>query len=149
MKPIILFLSTGFGSGYLPRAPGTWGSLVALLLFPFLLKLPPALLALTIITTFFVGVWSSQKTEEILQKHDPSIVVIDEVVGMWITLWAHAFNWKIGIIGFFLFRLFDIWKPGPVRWMQDKLPGGWGIMMDDVLAGVFANIVLIGVVRFL
>lgn len=145
-------------AGLFPRAPGTVGSAVAALAAPWLfipLSLP---WRLTILTALFViGGISAGRAERLLGCHDPSPVVVDELVGQWITLLplglvsvpgptagpAHAPIFLL-LAGFCLFRLFDIWKPGPVYASQEWLPGGWGVMIDDVLAGAFALPVLAG-----
>lgn len=149
MKKIILFFATGAGAGYLPKAPGTFGSVVGIILYLGLRYLSPVLYAVTVTTLILVACWISTLAETIFQAKDPQKIVIDEVVGMLVTLTLVPFSWQSVIAGFVLFRLFDIWKPFPVRWLQDHLPGGWGIVMDDVMAGIYANLLLRIVVRFL
>ncbi len=140
-------ISTVLGVGFSPLAPGTAGSIFALLIF---LIFPNNLAAYLfgIIILFFLGVWAATKTEiEYIKKfgrekgHDPQIVVIDEVVGMLIALIAIPATWPWVVAGFTLFRIFDITKIYPINITQ-RIPGGWGIMLDDVLAGIFANLVL-------
>lgn len=132
-------LGTGFFTGYLPLAPATWGSGLALLIF-FLVPKLIWLQSLIIIFLFFYGVYLSGKLEELWGK-DARRIVIDEVCGMFLSLFLLSWNWKIGIIGFLLFRFFDIVKPFPIRRSQ-VLHGGWGIMIDDVIAAFYTNIVL-------
>jgi phosphatidylglycerophosphatase A len=110
------WLASGFGSGFSPRAPGTVGTIVALLPWLWLRTLPLPLYAIAIVVSFAVGVW--------------------------IALAAAPTGWIWMLAGFALFRLFDIWKPWPVRWADEKLHGGLGVMLDDVFAGIYALIVM-------
>jgi len=132
------FVGTVAYSGKLPVAPGTWGSLVALLVWYFIkpnITDPFFLLINGII--FFVGIVVSEILIEAWDNSDPKAVVIDEWVGMWIALIFVPRSIVWGTVAFFLFRLFDIWKPGPVK-MMDNLHSAIGVMMDDVIAGIFA-----------
>ena len=145
-------ISTACGIGYSPLAPGTAGSIFALLIY---LIFPENIIfyLLGLLILFFIGVWAANKTEiEYIEKlgqeqgHDPQVVVIDEVVGMLIALIAIPATWFWVIAGFTLFRLFDITKIYPIN-ISQRIPGGWGIMLDDVLAGIFANLAL-QIIRF-
>ncbi|NTV97721.1 MAG: phosphatidylglycerophosphatase A [Chlorobiaceae bacterium] len=132
-------LGTCFGAGYFPWAPGTFTSLIAVLLsilLPGLLE-PPLMLGLVAIACT-AGVWSGSVMEEHF-GNDPSIVTIDELAGQWLAILALPPGLLPLALSFLFFRLFDILKPGPVDAAQ-RLPGGWGIMADDVLAGIMANI---------
>lgn len=142
MRKIILFLASGFGAGYLPGVPGTWGSLVGVLLFWPLSRLSPSLLAITVGTVAILSCWIAGLAEGFAGSKDPQIVVIDEIAGQFVSLIFLPFNWKIAAAGFLLFRLFDIWKPFPARLIQEKMPGGWGIVGDDLMAGIYANLIL-------
>jgi phosphatidylglycerophosphatase A len=150
---IALLLGSGLGSGYSPVAPGTAGSLLAMLLFypirSFFTEHFGLIGILIIMVTVIIGIWSANIIEKILGKKDPGLVVIDEVAGQWLTyLWV-PFTWWGWIAGFFLFRLFDIVKPTPARQLEN-IKGGRGIMFDDLAAGVYANILLqIGVRLFI
>ena len=135
-------IATGFGAGYLPKAPGTWGSLLALPLHFFLRQLAPAPYALALTAIFFIAVITAGQAEKILDRKDPGVVVIDEVIGMLITLIGAPNNPLIWMAGFLLFRFFDIFKPYPIRLIDQRLNGGMGIVLDDVLAGVYSLIVL-------
>jgi phosphatidylglycerophosphatase A len=198
-KPrLALAIATAFGVGYIPKAPGTFGSLVGIIVAiithpislldflavvvlryggvgidmpmlnghpaPYLLLVPPAIAVLVVAC---LGVWSAGRVAEYAGTKDPQYVVVDEVSGMHLTLllgilpWGlpthllagdqasvfalySAFsllNWKYLLVGFILFRVFDIWKPWPIRRLE-KLPGGWGIMADDWMAGIYAAILL-------
>ena len=142
----IKLLATGLGSGRLPFAPGTWGSLVALPLCIFVF-LPlsvgePYLYLATLITFIFLCVWIADRGEKLLQKKDPSEIVIDEVVGLCVALAFVPLSWQTYLAGFLLFRLFDVFKPFPARWFQDNLKGGWGIVLDDVMACLYACLLI-------
>ena len=131
-------LATWFGCGLVPVAPGTVGSLAATVIAVFL-PWNPALFGVLLTP---VAVWSAGETARELGREDPGIVVIDEVVGQWITFAGTPHpNWRALAIGFALFRLFDIWKPWPTRRLE-ALPGGYGIVADDVMAGIYAALVL-------
>ncbi len=132
------FLAFGFGSGLAPFAPGTFGTLMAVPLYLLLSQLP--LLGYLIITLFIsiVGVWICGKSSEKLGVHDHSGIVWDEFAGFLITMIMAPSGWFWIVMGFALFRLFDIWKPWPISLLDKKVKGGFGIMVDDILAGVFA-----------
>lgn len=136
---LIYTIGTGLGSGYTPKAPGTAASLLALLIF-FIFPLNSINWFILSILFFFVGVWSGSEIEKD-KGEDPGLVVIDEMVGQWLAVIFLPYSWITLLIGFILFRVFDIFKPYPINRSQ-KLKAGWGIMIDDVLAGVYANIVL-------
>jgi len=146
---LVKFLSTGFGVGYFPIAPGTAGTLLALLLYYFFFPESPSVLIqgvfLIIMALFFaVGVWSGTQAEAFF-GHDPSCVVIDEIVGMWLTLFLIPKSLLWLILGFGIFRVLDISKWLGAQRMQ-SLKGGWGIMMDDVVSGVWSNLILQSIV---
>jgi phosphatidylglycerophosphatase A len=148
MRKVILFFASGGGAGYLPGVPGTWGSLVGLLLFWPLRHLTSWPLLATVAAVAFLSCWIAGLAEGLIGSKDPQVVVIDEIAGMFVSLTLLPFSWKIAAAGFFLFRLFDVWKPFPARLFQEKLPGGWGIVGDDLMAGVYANLVLRVLIRF-
>ena len=131
-------LATFFGIGLLPWCPGTWGALAGLVL-GILLKDAPLAIVMTVL--FCAGVWVSQKTAEAVGNKDPSEVVIDEVVGMGVAMLFLPRTLFFCIAAFALFRLFDIWKPGVIRRFESA-GGGLGIMLDDLAAGIFANLIL-------
>ncbi|MDQ6678850.1 MAG: phosphatidylglycerophosphatase A [Acidobacteriota bacterium] len=135
-------LATWFGCGLVPFAPGTAGSFAAILLALPVRSAPPWVFGLAALILFPVAVWSADSTARQVGREDPGLVVVDEVAGQWIALTgATHLNWRSLALAFFLFRLFDIWKPWPTRRLE-KLPGGWGIVADDCMAGVYAAIVL-------
>jgi phosphatidylglycerophosphatase A len=140
MKIISYILGTGFGSGYSPIAPGTAGSLAAALIYYFTPTSNSLIWLPIIIITYFIGVY----TATIIEKdagHDPGLIVIDEFAGQWLTYLFLPKTYFVMIAGFFLFRLFDIVKPWPANNSQN-LKAGWGVMTDDIFAGLYANIVL-------
>jgi len=131
-------LATGFYVGLIPKAPGTWGSLAAFLPWFLLKDLPlPSYLA-AILLIFTVGFFVSGSAEKILDRPDAGSIVIDEILGMFITLTLAPPYPAAWILGFILFRIFDIFKPFPVSWFDQRIHGGAGIMMDDVVAGLYA-----------
>jgi phosphatidylglycerophosphatase A len=140
MKKLAIIIGTTFGSGFSPVAPGTVGSLVAVVAL-WLTPFPSTLIFSHIIVfLFFIGVWVAAVCEK-QWGHDPGRVNWDEVVGMMISVLALPKTWPIYAAAFVLSRLFDIVKPFPAN-CAETLPGGWGIMMDDVIAGIYANIAL-------
>ena len=142
MNRFFLIIATGFGVGYSPIAPGTLGTLVAVPIYYFLSDIPSPLYEITLIGFIFLSVWISEKAEIFFEKKDDQRIVIDEIVGFLITMLWIPKTTRFIIIGFFLFRLFDILKPFPIRRTERKLRGGFGVVLDDVVAGVYANIIL-------
>src|SRR5579859_7136046 len=158
-KPrLSLFFATAGGVGYLPKAPGTWGSLVGVLIYWLLCRIPTRLTStmdvgkvtailpggaaiLTAVAVALVGLVAATKVARFSRTQDPQFIVIDEVSGQLFTfLFALSpLNWKYLLLGLILFRVFDIWKPFPAR-QAESLPGGWGIMADDWAAAVYAAI---------
>jgi phosphatidylglycerophosphatase A len=139
MRGVAIALATCFGVGYVPVAPGTFGSLAGLALW---LILPtPAALAAAIVFTFAAGAWASGVAEHHFATSDPGPAVIDEVMGMLATMFLNPSGWVSASAGFFLFRLFDVIKPYPANRLE-RLPGGFGIMADDLMAAIYANLVL-------
>jgi phosphatidylglycerophosphatase A len=142
VKQFILFWATGFGVGYSPLAPGTLGTLIAIPVYYFLSQIASPVYEITLIGFFFLSVWISENSEAFFGKKDDPRIVIDEMMGFLITmLWVPKATVFI-IIGFFLFRFFDILKPFPIRDLERRLKGGFGVVLDDVMAGVYANIIL-------
>ena len=137
-----MLLATGCYSGYLPKAPGTWGSLVGLLLFYLLHTLSLPVYLAVVAGLFVVGSFAAGEAEKILDNRDPGVVVIDEIVGMLITMIAVPATAVNMILGFILFRIFDIVKPFPVNFFDQRFHGGLGIMLDDVVAGIYSLIIL-------
>lgn len=137
------WIATALGAGLSPVAPGTAGSLVALLPWWFLLRgLPVEWYVVVLVAGFVLGVWACGVCDRRLGMHDQGALVWDEVIGMWLALLAAPPAWWWMSVGFALFRLFDIWKPWPVRLADRRVHGGLGVMLDDVVAGIYAWIVL-------
>ena len=139
MRKLILFTASGAGSGYAPLAPGTLGSLVGLGLYALLAPLPPPALAGAAALVLVAGVPIAHAAEKIFATRDDPRITIDEVGGMLVSLVWLPVRVDVAVCGFLLFRLFDIWKPPPVD-SAESLPGGFGVMADDVVAGIYANL---------
>jgi len=131
-------LATGFYVGKIPKAPGTWGSLVAVVPWLLIRDLPLSSYLLILAAVFVVGFFVSGSAEKILDSPDAGCIVIDEFLGIFITLAGAPDHPAAWLLGFILFRIFDIAKPFPVSWFDRRIHGGIGIMMDDVIAGIYA-----------
>jgi len=138
-------LAFGFGAGLLPKAPGTAGSILAIPVYLLLTPLGPAIYLVVLLGLFLAGVWITGTCERELATKDHPGIVFDEVVGQLVALFLVPVDWRLVLAGFILFRLFDIWKPGPIGWLNDNVHGGWGIMLDDLAAGLAAALCLHGV----
>jgi len=136
----VLFLAFGFGSGLAKKAPGTFGTLAAVPLYLALVQ-AQSLIVYSLVTLLVIlaGVWICGQAAEKLGEHDFGGIVWDEIAGFLVTMWLVPFTWQAVVLGFILFRVFDIIKPWPIRWIDRQVHGGLGIMLDDVLAGVFAG----------
>jgi phosphatidylglycerophosphatase A len=141
-KNIILFLSSGTFLGYLPLAPGTFGTLWGIPLAFWLAGYTLGFQISFIVCATVISVYLADRAEKIWVRKDPSRVVIDEIMGYLVTMVGLPFSWKTAMAGFFIFRFMDILKPFPIRNIDRSLPGGWGIVLDDVLAGVYSQILL-------
>ena len=135
-------LAFGFGAGAAPVAPGTFGTLIAVPVYYVMQSLSATWYALLVALMFAVGVWLCERTARDMNTHDHPGIVWDEVVGYLVTMFMAPAGWWWMLIGFMLFRLFDIWKPFPIRWLDRRVTGGLGIMLDDVAAGIAAALVL-------
>jgi phosphatidylglycerophosphatase A len=143
-------IATAGGAGYAPVAPGTFGSMVGVAVFLAFADLGLLLFGITLISLTFLGVWASDAAEKFFGQKDDGRIVIDEVVGQLLTLaplaalapgaGRRAPLWLLG--GFLLFRLLDIWKPPPIRWAERTFPGGAGVMLDDVFAGILGGLAM-------
>ena len=145
----IHFLAFGFGSGLAPVAPGTFGTITAIPVFLLLSNLSTVGYTVITLLFFLLGIWLCGQSAEKLGVHDHGGIVWDEIVGLLITLFAVPVSWLWILLGFLLFRFFDIVKPWPIRWLDRQVSGGLGIMVDDVLAGVYAWIILQLLIRWL
>tara|TARA_R110001632_G_scaffold75443_2_gene171780 strand:+ start:9560 stop:10048 length:489 start_codon:yes stop_codon:yes gene_type:complete len=137
------FLALGFGSGLAPKAPGTFGTIAAIPLV-CVLAYSTSLSGYLLVTLVasIVGIWLCGKTAKDMMVHDDSSIVWDEIAGLLITMIAVPLSWQTLLLGFVLFRLFDILKPWPISYLDARVHGGFGIMIDDVLAGFFALILM-------
>lgn len=141
-RHVVIFLATGGYVGRMPMAPGTFGSLIGLPVAYALSKMSWPWAAAVVILLTALAVWSAGQAARQLGVKDPGSIVIDEIVGMAVTLLGLPFNIATVVAGFALFRIFDIAKPPPVRQLDRNIGGGWGIVLDDIAAGIMANIVL-------
>jgi phosphatidylglycerophosphatase A len=143
MRNLVLFAATGAGSGYLPVAPGTAGALVGVALWSVfawgLAATAPALLGITVLLTG-LGIWAAGRAEGLLGHKDDQRITIDEVAGVLTALLFLPARLDVVVLAFVLFRVFDIWKPPPVR-AAERLGGGLGVMADDIVAGLYANLI--------
>lgn len=156
---IVYWLGIGLGSGMPKRAPGTWGTVGGLIVAIPLMRLGFVPFLIITIVASIIGIWICGRTSELMNVHDDPHIVWDEWAGMWITLLPFAFigfdqlaeingvklDWFVILVAFILFRLFDILKPFPISWADKKVSGGLGIMLDDILAGLMAIVVMAAV----
>jgi len=153
MRSLIIFFATGIYSGYFPIAPGTAGSVVGLvfiwLFFGPLWTRSPALCLLVFVLIFAVSCWISDRAEKIFDQHDSPKIVLDEVLGMAATMFGNPLSFPYLMLGFLLFRVLDVIKPWPASWFDRKLRNGAGVMLDDLAAAIYANIVLQVIARVL
>ena len=142
LKNPIHFVSLGFGSGLAPKAPGTFGTIAAIPVYLLLSNLSIVWYLLATLLVSLLGIAACQYTSDKLNVHDHPGIVIDEIAGYLITMIAAPVNVLWIITGFILFRIFDILKPWPISWLDKKIHGGLGIMIDDIVAGIFALVCL-------
>lgn len=142
MTRLTMFIATGFGAGYLPKAPGTWGSLAALPLHFLLSQLSATAHGIALASLFFIAVITAGMAEKIIDRKDPGIIVIDEIIGMLVTLIGAPATPLAWAAAFLFFRFFDIAKPFPVSWIDRRVNGGLGIVMDDIFAGLYSFLAL-------
>jgi len=135
----VLFLAFGFGSGLAKKAPGTFGTVAGIPLYCLFVQANSLIYGLLTLAVTIGGVWICDIAAKKLDEHDFGGIVWDEIAGLLITLWLVPFTWQNLLLGFVLFRFFDIIKPWPIKWVDRQVQGGLGIMLDDVLAAVFAG----------
>lgn len=145
LEKLAIIVSTGVYTGYSPLVPGTVGTLVGIPIFLLLSFFNPLIYGLATLIIFSMGVWSSGKAEAIFERKDAPPIVIDEIVGFLIAMFFVPKKGVNIILGFFLFRFFDIVKPYPANVMNKRVKGGWGIVLDDVFAGIYTNFSLQGI----
>jgi len=141
-------LAFGFGSGLMPKAPGTAGTVAAILPWLWLSQQSLTTYLIVLSVAIIIGIYLCDKTSRDLGVHDHSGIVWDEFCGLWLTMIAVPATWQWLLLGFMLFRFFDIIKPWPINWLDKKIPGGLGIMVDDLLAGLFAWLILQSLLYF-
>jgi len=141
LKKTLVFIATGAYSGFSPFAPGTAGTLAAIPLYLLLAPLDPWLYGAVVLALLPISFWSAGEAEKIFGTKDSKQIVVDEIMGYFVTMFMAPAGWVYVIAGFFLFRFFDILKPYPVNRFE-KLGGGAGVVMDDIMAGIYAAIVL-------
>jgi phosphatidylglycerophosphatase A len=142
MRRLVILLATWWGTGYSPLAPGTVGTIAAVPFFLLLSLLPLYGYLAGVLGIGLAACWAAGQAERIFKEKDSPRIVIDEVVGFLVTMIALPAQWSYIVVGFLLFRAFDILKPPPIRLSERKVTGGYGVVLDDVLAGIYAHILL-------
>ncbi|MFC1773209.1 phosphatidylglycerophosphatase A [Pseudomonadota bacterium] len=143
----VVFLAFGFGSGLVPRAPGTAGTLAAVPLYLWFSQYSLPVYVGILVALSICGIWICGAASSRLGVHDHPGIVWDEFAGYWLTMCAASGSWLSIVLGFLLFRLFDIWKPWPIRFVDKRMSGGLGIMLDDLLAAIPAALLLYALLR--
>jgi phosphatidylglycerophosphatase A len=138
----VIFLATGLFIGTVPFAPGTFGAIIGLPIVFFLSRLDLLLSVLLVLLFIFFAMGVASAAEKILNQKDPAKIVIDEIAGLMVAFAGLPFNLKTAVAGFILFRVFDILKPFPIRTVERRVGGGIGVVIDDVLAGIYVNLIL-------
>lgn len=149
LKHPLGFLALGFGSGLLPRAPGTAGTVAAIPVYLLLQPLQPAVYVALTVLLFIAGIPICNHVTKRLGVHDHPAIVWDEVVGFLVTMTFAPRGWAWILAGFLAFRFFDVLKPWPIRWLDRRIEGGLGVMLDDLVAGVFAAALLWGAMVYI
>jgi len=142
MRRFVNILATGCYVGKVPVAPGTAGTVVGVLLYLLIRPMPTILYVVTVVTFIFFAAWIATQAQVIYGEQDPQVIVIDEIAGYLVTMAFHKLDLSLVIGGFVLFRIFDIVKPFPIRWVERRFLSGWGVVLDDVVAGIYANVAL-------
>ena len=142
MKLFIIFLASGFFSGYIPLASGTAGTIVGVFVYLLFASFPPGLYLLSTVAVFFLALWASAWAEMILEERDSPIIVIDEIEGFLVTMFLLPQTLSVIFLGFLFFRIFDIIKVPPAGAINDRMKGGLAVVLDDVVSGIYANLLL-------
>lgn len=145
----VMLLATGGHVGNIPFAPGTFGSLAGLPLCFFLSLCGTSFVAIFIIAFIVLSIWVAQEAEKLMEEKDPGCIVIDEIAGIMVTLLGLPFDPFTVVAGFLIFRILDIFKPFPARLLERTIPGGAGVVLDDIAAGIWGNLILRIVLTFL
>lgn len=148
MRRFIILAASWFGTGFSPVASGTVGTVAAIPFYLLLARLPLSLYLVTLVTFCWMSCWVSGQAEVIFQEKDSGKIVIDEVVGYLVTMTAAPVSWKGVVLGFLLFRFFDITKIPPARFFDRRVKNGYGVVMDDVIAGLYSCMLLQLILRF-
>lgn len=135
-------IATLFGIGRIPKAPGTWGSLATIPLIFVLMKLGPIVYMISTLAISILAIYAADIYERQSDRHDSKEIVIDEVAGMLVTMTMLPMTWQAFVVGFVMFRFFDIFKPFPISYFDRKVPGGFGVVVDDLVAGLISNVIL-------
>jgi len=143
------FIAFGFGSGAMPVAPGTFGTLVGIPFYLAMQSLPPLHYFLITVAAILISIWICHKVSRDIGVHDHPGMSLDEIIGFLVTMFLAPHGWLWIGLGFLLFRLFDIWKPWPIGYIDDKVSGGLGVILDDVIAGIVSCIILQFIARVL
>ena len=136
------FIAFGFGTGAIPVAPGTFGTLITIPLYLFLASFSHTFYLICTIAIIIFSIWLCEKTSKEIHIHDHQGMCIDEVVGFLVTMYCAPYGWGWIILGVILFRIFDIWKPWPIRQIDAHVKGGFGMILDDVIAGLFSLVII-------
>lgn len=136
------FIAFGFGAGAIPFAPGTFGTLVAIPFYLLFSLLPLSAYIVLVVLIMFASMWLCDRVSREINIHDHQGMCLDEIVGYLVTMIAAPHGWIWIMLGFALFRLFDIWKPWPIAYIDEHVDGGVGMILDDVLAGIYSLIIL-------
>lgn len=142
LNTLLVNLATLFGIGKISKAPGTLATLITIPIWYFVAQAGPVIYMVIAFLLFPLGIWAAQVYEKQTGTHDSKEIVIDEVVGFLITMTWLPLTWQSAVLGFLLFRFFDIVKPPPIRQLDEKIPGGFGVMVDDVVAGIISSILM-------
>lgn len=138
----LYFIAFGLGSGAVPFAPGTFGTLMAIPFYLLLRQLPLLYYLVFLVAFIAFSSWISSRVSREIHEHDHPGMCIDEFVGFFVTMINAPLGWPWVVLGFALFRIFDIWKPWPIRYLDEKVHGGFGMILDDIVAGVFAMAII-------
>lgn len=144
MRDPVALICTGLGLGRISPAPGTWGTLGAWVIGLILMSQGKLIILLALVAAMIAGIWAIEKFQAASGDHDSGMIVIDEWAGIWLTLLLAAPFWDQLILSFVAFRLFDILKPWPIKWIDRNVKGAWGVMADDLAAGLAAGLVVYG-----
>jgi phosphatidylglycerophosphatase A len=138
----LYFIAFGLGSGTMPFAPGTFGTLLAIPFYLLMRPLPLVPYIIFVIAFIIFSSWISERVSREIHVHDHPGMCIDEFTGFFVTMINAPHGWEWILLGFLLFRLFDIWKPWPIRYVDKKIYGGFGMILDDIVAGIFAMLII-------